>query len=102
MLLKLGLDSNYSLQAIVLILLQLLLGNQTQHLNCGKFGCKLPNSLDSSVIIECVYQETSASDRIRIAYTVVTNTLQNTPRERKKKQQRQSLGFLQKKKALHK
>jgi hypothetical protein len=32
MLLKLELDSNYSLQAIVLMLLQLLLANQTQHL----------------------------------------------------------------------
>jgi hypothetical protein len=32
MLLKLELDSNYSLQAIVLMLLQFLLGNQTQHL----------------------------------------------------------------------
>ncbi len=48
---------------------------------------------DSSVIIECLYHEISAGDRMRIAHTVVTNTLQNTPREKSK-----SPGFFQKKK----
>jgi hypothetical protein len=41
MLLKLELDSNYSLQAIVLMLLQFLLGNQTQ-------TSKIVGSLDAN------------------------------------------------------
>jgi hypothetical protein len=35
---------------------------------------------------------------MRIAGTMVTNTLQNTPREKNKREKSQSLGFLQKKK----
>jgi hypothetical protein len=43
MLLKLELDSNYSLQAIVLMLLELLLGNQTQHLKLWEVWMPTPN-----------------------------------------------------------
>jgi hypothetical protein len=90
MLLKLELDSNYSLQAIVLMLLQFL-GNQTKHLKLWEVW--MPTSKFDSLLCyhECTNQEISAGDRMQIGNTVVTNTLQNTPREKS-----QSLGFLQK------
>jgi len=70
MLLKLELDSNYSLQAIVLMLLQLLLGNQTQHLQLwevwmptSKFARQKKTAF-TTLISSNAYEETSAGDRM--------------------------------------
>jgi len=95
MLLKLELHSNYSLQAIALMLLQLLLGDQTKHLKLWEvhFQIHYMSLLSSNAYTRRLQHVIGCGLPVPWSGTPC-----KTPQEKTKREKSQSLGFLQKKK----